>query len=320
MKRWPKMFGAPIVAVVLSFSLCAVAFGQDAYQKAIDKAKVAKTADDYDAIYTDLNSAKLVDESLEYYFQDAIDGDSEPDDKTREGLIERLELRQKLAQKPQESKDSPKEQASTIKKNPLYKDSGLQDSSNWMGKAFERIADLFRRRPQANINAPNVNTGGLGDLGRLLIYLVIGILAAILLYFIALALRHARWKSGLKRKAKAMLEDDEPERTLDEWLQQADELAAQGRYREAVRALYLASLLKFDEYGVARFERGETNWEHLARIRKSPRLPSGLDFEPATRKFDQVWYGFRVDGLIDVGHFRAWYQDITQKLEASKAA
>ena len=114
-----------------------------------------------------------------------------------------------------------------------------------------------------------------------------------------------------------MLEDDEPERSLDEWLAEADTLQAQGRYREAVRALYLASLLRFDEARVARFQRGQTNWEHLTRIEASPTMPKDLDFRATTRLFDRIWYGRIVRGKEDVDQFRAWYLNITNTLRAA---
>jgi len=115
-----------------------------------------------------------------------------------------------------------------------------------------------------------------------------------------------------------MLEQDEPERTLDEWLDMANKLTADGKYREAVRCLYLACLLRFDEHLVARFDRGQTNWEHLARIRASSRMPIGLDFESPTKRFDTIWYGHRTRGLSDVDQFKDWYGRITEALAGAK--
>jgi hypothetical protein len=133
------------------------------------------------------------------------------------------------------------------------------------------------------------------------------------------AVKHFKWKQRLQRRASTLLEDSEPERSLDEWLELADRLESEGRYREAVRALYLACLLRFDEALVARFDRGQTNWEHLYRIEQSARKPEGLDFRTPTNLFDRVWYGYQGKGAEEVGLFRQWYLRITESLQGSPA-
>lgn len=197
-----------------------------------------------------------------------------------------------------------------IKSSNLYRDPGVQDESNWLDGALKRLADLIPR-PQMKMNAPS---GTISPMGGFLIPMMWGLLALAVLVFGYFAIRHFQWKGALRRKARAMLEDDEPERTLDEWLLLADQLASQGRYREAVRAMYLSCLLKFDEAGIARFIRGETNWEHLSRIQASPKRPATIDFLPPTRLFDHVWYGHHVRGLADIDEFKAWYGQITEIL------
>lgn len=200
--------------------------------------------------------------------------------------------------------------AKSIKQSPIYRDTGLDEQSNWLGRALARLQNINIKFPEGG-KAPSMGNPGLG---RILISVVWVLLGLGILYLLYLALRHVEWKAKLARRAKAVLEDDEPDRTVDEWLLQADELAAKGLFREAVRALYLACLLRFDEHRVARFIRGETNWEHLARIQGSDRLPNGLDFRPATQAFDRIWYGKRIRGREDVEMFRAWYTEVTEAL------
>ena len=153
----------------------------------------------------------------------------------------------------------------------------------------------------------------MGGFLQIAIYSLLGALVGLFVY---VAVRHIKWKANLARKAKALLEDDEPVRSRDEWLEAADKLEREGKYREAIRALYLASLLAFDEHRVARFERRETNWEHLRRIQISPRLPQGLDFLPATQLFDRVWYGHQINGSNDVKSFRFMYQTTMDQLRS----
>ena len=201
--------------------------------------------------------------------------------------------------------------AATIKESPIYRDQGFDRRNNWLSNALRRL-DNIRFKPK--VDTPRTGSLALSGLGNFVTYflwtaLIIGVLT--MLFY---TVRYIDWRNALTRKARTLLEDDEPLRTLDQWLELAEEHALAGRYREAVRALYLACLLKFDEHNVARFDRGETNWEHLARIQSSPRLPAGTDFTAATQRFDRVWYGYQVKGQEDVDLFRSWYQQITASL------
>jgi hypothetical protein len=207
-----------------------------------------------------------------------------------------------------------KSTATEIKRSPLYSDPGMDQKRNWLADALERLRNIRPKREKTASNGI-----GLGLLGPIFTFIVWGLLAMAVLFLLYLAIRHIKWQKTLTRKAKTLLEEDEPDRTLDEWLQLADEHSAAGRFREAVRALYLACLLKFDEFDVAAFHRGETNWEHLNRIEKSPRLPKDLNFRTPTQRFDRVWYGYIVEGMADVQLFRDWYQDISRQLKGGSA-
>lgn len=234
-----------------------------------------------------------------------------PSATNRKRVVDLIEARERAAT-PVRDADRAKAAAARIKANPLYRESNERQESNWLYNALERFARLFRfQRP--DVDVPTPNPGWMQGL----IYVAWGLLGLLLLVFAWFAVRHFRWRRKQSRKAKAVLEEDEPERTLDEWLELADRYAAEGKVREAVRCLYLSCLLKFDERGIARFVRGETNWEHLRRIESSPRKPDGLDFRTATQHFDRVWYGFHVRGTIDIEEFRAMYQALNERLRVA---
>lgn len=222
---------------------------------------------------------------------------------------------------PVKASRSPVETAKRIKQNPLYRDPGDKEESNWFTKGFESLGTMISRwleslfNRQSNISPPDVSGINLSWL-QPLFWVVLGGLLLTFLYF---AFRHFSWKQGLERKAKAMLADDEPELSRDEYLVEAERLVAEGKYREAVRCLYLACLLAFDESGIARFVRGQTNWEHLRRIEASDKMPADLDFHPATQKFDVVWYGMRVNGIEDVGAMRFWYEQVVERVRKKAA-
>ncbi len=202
-----------------------------------------------------------------------------------------------------------------IKSSPIYRDAGSAEGSSWLGKAMDRL----KFKPP---DAPKVNPklAGLDVAGTVVIWLAWILLGAAVVVFLLFAARHIRWKAGLRKKATALLDDGEPDRTVDEWLLLADEQAAQGKFREAVRSLYLACLMRFDDAGVARFERSQTNWEHLGRIMASATRPPTLDFTAATQRFDRVWYGHQVEGMRDVEEMRAAYISITASVREVRAA
>lgn len=81
---------------------------------------------------------------------------------------------------------------------------------------------------------------------------------------------------------------DPRDRAPDQWLEDASALAAQGRYGEALRALYLATLVALDRRAWIRFEASLTNWQYL---RQMPAGEAREDFRVLTRTFDVKVYG-----------------------------
>lgn len=73
--------------------------------------------------------------------------------------------------------------------------------------------------------------------------------------------------------------------------QQASELAQAGSYRQAMRQLYLAALLRLDEVGVLRYDRSQTNREVLAQLPSASVAHGHL--APVVDTFDRIWYGVR---------------------------
>jgi hypothetical protein len=205
--------------------------------------------------------------------------------------------------------------ATDIKRSPIYSDPGERESTNWLGRALDRLRNWRWQLPKSK--GSDFNSGLFGEW---IIYFAWIALASAVVIFLIYGLRRVDFAKLLKRKAKStILDDEEPDRTLDEWLILADQLEREGRYREAVRSLYLACLLKIDESRIARFDRGQTNWEHLARIEASPRRPENLDFRKPTQAFDRIWYGYQVDGASDVDRFRGWYREIVDATRLAAA-
>jgi hypothetical protein len=299
--------------------LCSVALATNysALEKALNGApgvaEKQKVLDDFLGKNPDLSST---DSDLESRITDYLSEDK-PDKKQTDALERSISSRARL--EGTEATPSPDVIANvkSIKGSVIYKsDKGPESQSNWVSKALEHLKDLFRLPTPSRASTGMPALGGLGLIGKVFIAIVVIALIGLVVWL----LTQFRYHRNLDRKASALLEEDEPERTADEWLELADGLTSQGRYREAVRCLYLACLLRFDEAGISRFERSQTNWEHLARFRASPKRPLAIEFSQETRAFDTVWYGGQVRGIEDVEQFRSWYSDVMLALKGAKAA
>lgn len=242
-------------------------------------------------------------------------------ERTLKRRLERVTAELELRSEGYKSKwsDDPVALAKEIKSSPMYKDPGLKSEANWLSSAANRLNNIQPSCDSCNADVPNVNGVDAPDIGNWLTIVMWTVLGGGVIAFGVFAYKRFSWSLKLERKAKALLDEDEPERTLDEWLERADLLEKQGKHREAVRCLYLACLLKIDEARIERFERSQTNWEHLARIEASPRRPANLNFRAPTQAFDQIWYGMRVNGAEDVAKFRAWYRQVTEAVRPKAA-
>lgn len=147
--------------------------------------------------------------------------------------------------------------------------------STWLADLIRRFLEWFR------------DVSGSVDVPDLSLYWVIGlsIVLVALLVGIGLLLR----RSVVRERAGLATPMPTEAATADEALGRADALAAAGDLRQAVRQLYLATLLALDEQGALRFDRALTNQEVLLRLRSRPELARVL--ASVIDVFDSVWYG-----------------------------
>jgi hypothetical protein len=125
--------------------------------------------------------------------------------------------------------------------------------------------------------------------------------AALVLVIVAVLLLLALeiWRRGRKPKAvvsesatlssTAGRDDDPLSRETNEWERYANELAAAGRVREAIRAWYHAVLVAIFRSGLVQYRKGRTNWEYVSALPAT--LPWRASFSGLTRLFDREWYG-----------------------------
>jgi hypothetical protein len=118
------------------------------------------------------------------------------------------------------------------------------------------------------------------------------IIAAVIIFILSLYFISRNLSRNLVREAQLAAENGDGDAALTSKgaLQRAQTLSGQGDYRNAVRYLYLSSLLILDEQGLLRYDRSRTNREYLRSISSKPQLANPL--RDVIDVFDRVWYGF----------------------------
>jgi hypothetical protein len=170
------------------------------------------------------------------------------------------------------------------------------------------------------VSEPGASGGGLSFLGWLLLG---GLALAVVVVGLFLYLTSPRSPRTPKMETVTGTNDSRPENDARQVLEQApaalwrqaDTLAADGRYREAVRVLYLAVLALLHRQRLIRFEPTRTNGEYVRQVRLSEQAPPELHgpFQELTNLFETVWYGERP---CESGDYRACrtLADATQQI------
>ena len=153
------------------------------------------------------------------------------------------------------------------------------EAPGWLQRIYEWIIDLIERFLFGLENTVYH--------GRVPLIIAAAIFFILSLYFISRNLAR-----NLVRDAQLAAEDGDGEGALTSKgaLQRAQTLSNKGDYRNAIRFLYLSSLLVLDERGLLHYDRSRTNREYLRSVSAKPELESPL--HSVIDVFDRVWYGF----------------------------
>lgn len=125
---------------------------------------------------------------------------------------------------------------------------------------------------------------GSAAMSPLWIGLLIGALLALVVAVVAIA-RLRPWREARASAAVRVIAAGQDPSAVRA---QAAEAARAGRFREAVRLLYLALLLALSRREVLRYDGTRTNWEYLAAVHDRAFYHPMRDL---TGLFDRVWYG-----------------------------
>jgi hypothetical protein len=137
-------------------------------------------------------------------------------------------------------------------------------------------------------------------------------IGAALLLLLSLLYISRNLSRSLVREAELNAQDTEDEALLTSKgaLQRAQTLSGQGDYRNAVRYLYLSSLLVLDERGLLRYDRSRTNREYLRSVSSQPEVATPL--RDVIDVFDRVWYGFEA---VDEQTYQSYSQHVDELRE-----
>lgn len=117
---------------------------------------------------------------------------------------------------------------------------------------------------------------------------ILGVLVVV--GIVAFAVRGVR---GAMSPSVARLVDgaEEAQYTSAQARAEAERRFAAGEYRAALRLLYLATLIRWEEAGRLRFDRTLTNREVVARVTLHGDASLLEQLSPLVERFDRVWYG-----------------------------
>ena len=159
----------------------------------------------------------------------------------------------------------------------------------WLGDLIEDIIDFILDLFRAGRRAEDEETGGM----RWIVTgttIVIAIAIALLAFEVARRSRRREKMEVATSEPVGSKRDEDPlSRGATEWERYAAQLAAAGRYREAIRAWYHAVLVTCYMAGVLHFRKGRTNWEYVATV--PPSVPWRPELIRLTRRFELEWYG-----------------------------
>jgi Domain of unknown function (DUF4129) len=166
----------------------------------------------------------------------------------------------------------------------------LQSGAEW---AWDKVVRFFKWLDNLFPDDARVLAGKPGGGVRLLPFVLV-LVGLILVFVIALAVRAALRPEPLQAeaasdKASSKKDDDPLSRTAGGWEERALALAAEGRFREAIRAWYHALLVHAAAAGFLHYQRGRTNWEYVHAM--SPAVSWRPVFADLTRLFEREWYG-----------------------------
>jgi hypothetical protein len=190
-------------------------------------------------------------------------------------------------------------------KDPTAEEPEAPDEPGWLAKLFKALWEwLTKRREDARETPVQVDTSSSPSMAGANAVMIgaLVLVTAVLLFILIRSFKRKKTEQtdldetgGLTQQP---LEDGMSalSKPAETWAGLADDLAARGEFREAIRHLYLALLSRLHRDGVIDYDPTLSNWEYLFAFKGAAALKAG--FKELTRRFDFAWYGnLGVDSL-----------------------
>jgi hypothetical protein len=146
---------------------------------------------------------------------------------------------------------------------------------------------------------------------------VAGLLAAVAVVTVR-AVRHGFFGRLRHARAPGVVVTDAGESLGPaQWRERADRLAAEGRYREALRCRYCALIAELAQRSLVEEVPGRTSGDYQRLV--SSALPDGAAaFAAATELFENCWYGDEPSGPQDQARFEGAAQLVMTAVDAGR--
>lgn len=191
----------------------------------------------------------------------------------------------------------------------------------WLSDLVEWLVKKLGRWFVGNRRGDGSNTDWLG-VSRWLLFGLLAVVASVLAIAILRMWRRRRRPAGeVEAQPVAALPDLDDENIVadqlpeDDWLRMARELAEQGDFRSALRALFLASLAHLAQREMITLARFKSNREYERELQRRARARPEVQtaFAENVTIYDRVWYGLHETSREIVDQF-------TSNLERIKAS
>ncbi|MFC0211269.1 DUF4129 domain-containing protein [Paenibacillus chartarius] len=173
------------------------------------------------------------------------------------------------------------------------------DLFEWIGRQLSKLFPTFELPP------------GTGKAFEYAVY--IALLAIIVIAIVWLSRQLVR--RG-RIRAWAELQEEAAGRSPQQYLELAQQLAADGKLREAVRSGFLALLLELERQTRLKIEGWKTNWDYAEELRRSD-AEAEVRFREAAALFDRSWYGY---GAVTAGEYEELYKLVTELMRSGEEA
>src|ERR1700690_189096 len=165
-----------------------------------------------------------------------------------------------------------------------------------LDQLWERVQDWMSRKLDKLF--PSVTD--LDQLGQILVWIMIGIVSAILAVWL-----YRRSRERILDHPKEILPFIPSAKSWRIWLAEAREKASLGEWREAIHLGFWAAVSRLESDGVWRPDKTRTPREYLNAIPAASE--SKVSFAAATKTFEAAWYGGR---LASAGEFERFMGEL----------